>query len=114
MAHRHIFAECHCCYRHVWHLELRILRALQAVPETRNSSREALTSAGDAREDLVGSWRPILVSVLMYGQAQGRDRRSHKLAGLIYTMLTKGKEYTDQSQNCFEGAIASACCKRRR
>lgn len=27
---------------------------------------------------------------------------AHKLARLIYTMLTKGGEYTDQGQDCYE------------
>ena len=27
---------------------------------------------------------------------------AHKLARLIYTLLTKGQEYTDQGQDCFE------------
>lgn len=27
---------------------------------------------------------------------------AHKLARLIYTMLTKGEEYTDQGQDCYE------------
>jgi hypothetical protein len=27
---------------------------------------------------------------------------AHKLARLIYTMLTKGQEYTDQGQDCYE------------
>ena len=32
---------------------------------------------------------------------------AHKLARLIYTMLTKGEEYTDQGQDYYEDAIAS-------
>lgn len=27
---------------------------------------------------------------------------AHKLARLVYTMLTKGEEYTDQGQDCYE------------
>ncbi len=27
---------------------------------------------------------------------------AHKLARLIYTMLTKGEEYVDQGQDCYE------------
>jgi hypothetical protein len=27
---------------------------------------------------------------------------AHKLARLIYAMLTKGEEYTDQGQDCYE------------
>lgn len=46
---------------------------------------------------------------------------AHKLARLIYTMLTKGQEYTDQGQDYYEeryreprpaGAVAARCKAR--
>lgn len=36
---------------------------------------------------------------------------AHKLARLIYTMLTKGQEYTARVRSTTKSAIASACCK---
>ncbi len=33
---------------------------------------------------------------------------AHKLARLIYTMLTKGKEYTDQGQDYWRRALSRA------
>ena len=35
---------------------------------------------------------------------------AHKLARLIYAMLTKDQEYTDQGQDCCEERYARACC----
>lgn len=34
---------------------------------------------------------------------------AHKLARLIYSMITKGKEYVDQGQAYYERAIPPAC-----
>jgi transposase len=36
--------------------------------------------------------------VRTHGQTQGSSSAAHKLARLIYTMLTRGEEYTDQGQ----------------
>ena len=40
--------------------------------------------------------------MLKDGQAQGITATAHKLARLIYAMLTKGEEYTDQGQAYYE------------
>lgn len=35
---------------------------------------------------------------------------AHKLARLIYAMLSKGEEYTDAARTTSKSATASACC----
>ena len=42
--------------------------------------------------------------MLAHGQGQGKaiTAAAHKLARLIYTMLTKGEEYVDQGQEYYE------------
>jgi len=40
--------------------------------------------------------------VCTHGQTKAVAAAAHKLARLIYTMLTKGEEYTDQGQDYYE------------
>ena len=41
-------------------------------------------------------------AVRSYGQGKALTAAAHKLARLIYAMLTRGQEYTDQGQDYFE------------
>ena len=68
-----------------------------------NRAAQALRLAAAAlRSSRLGAGRLFPSPVLAHGQAQGRDRAAHELARLIYTMLTKGEEYTDQGQDYYE------------
>lgn len=54
----------------------------------------------------MSSWRCIAstraVTLIVQRVPKAVTAAAHKLARLIYTMLTKGEEYTDQGQDYYE------------
>jgi hypothetical protein len=62
----------------------------------------ALGCRGAAQQQ-VGAGRVLPQDVLAHGLGPcAVTAAAHKIARLIYTMLTKGEEYTDQGQEYFE------------
>ncbi|MBK7954396.1 MAG: hypothetical protein IPK02_10775 [Candidatus Accumulibacter sp.] len=69
-----------------------------------NRAAQAPLAAAALRTSQSGSARQTLV--LAYGQAQGRDRAA--TLARLFTLLTKGQEYTDQGQDYYEQRYTSA------
>jgi TP901 family phage tail tape measure protein len=62
-----------------------------------------VTALIDTQKALLGtSASAKIASVGLFGYAKAVTAAAHKLARLIYTMLTKGEEYTDQGQDYYE------------
>ncbi len=72
--------------------------------QTVRQPRGAGVAAGRGSTALepVGAGCALPARVLTHGQIQGRHGAAHKLARLIYAMLTKGVEYTDQGHDYYE------------